>query len=171
MSTANRCAPRLLDSSLVVGALLAAASSLHFGLVGFESRPRTTALFVLGSEWRVKAALDKASYRFPPQSSPYILRLWFRVVVPLRLCSMLLVLRHTTLLRTTEKNMMTLYPTMFDGGAPPPPRTVLSFLQNLTLLTRLQVLPHALLTPPETPRKTSLEGVSEEQPVSRVPIS
>ena len=61
--------------------------------------------------------------------------------------------------------MMTLYPTMFDSGAPPEPVPCRSpsYEPHTPPGTPPGTPPRTPHTPPETPRKTSLEGVSEEQ--------
>ena len=139
---------------------------LHFGLVGFrvETKDDRTMVRISGSEWRVKAALDKLRIDFPtvftlhpspvvsgggaaqtvqhaPGASPYY---------PPQ--------------NQMEKNMMTLYPTMFDGVERPQnqPRSP-SYEPHTPPGTPPGTPPRTPHTPPETPRKTSLEGVSEEQ--------
>ena len=138
----------------------------HFKLVGFrvETKDDRSVVRISGEKYNVMAALEKLRIDFPTvfttQSSPVVSGGGAAQTV-----------QHAPGAspyyppqNQMEKNMMMLYPTMFDGVARPQnqPRSP-SYEPHTPPGTPPGTPPRTPRTPPETPRKISLEGVSEEQ--------
>ena len=168
MSTANRCAQRLLDSHWSWGAPCCGIK--HFGLVGVETKDDHRNLVrISGSEWRVKAALTKFSASTSPRSSP---------LHPSPVVSgggAAQTVQHAPGASPyyppqnhMEKNMMTLYPTMFDRRERP--RTPRSPSYRPTLPSRYssRYSPPLLTPPPNSLTKTSIEGESQSTCIKSV---